>query len=102
MNTETALKILRKYYKENSKVYGVDQIGIFGSVARGESNTNSDIDVVVKLKTPNLLQLVAIKQDLSEKFNQKVDIVRYRERMNKFLKKRIDQEAIYVSQRTGH
>jgi predicted nucleotidyltransferase len=40
--------------------------------------------------------LIGIKQDLEEKFHRPVDIVRYRDRMNAFLKKRIDNDAIYV------
>jgi len=39
---------------------------------------------------------IGIKQDLEEKFHRSVDIVRYRDRMNAFLKKRIDKEAVYV------
>ena len=65
-------------------------------MARVDAKNNSDIDIVVELNTPSLLNLIAIQQDLSEKFHQKVDIIRYRNKMNNFLKKRIDQEAIYV------
>jgi len=43
-----------------------------------------------------LFYLVGIKQVLEEKFQRPVDIVRYRDRMNAFLKKRIDREAVYV------
>jgi len=58
----------------------------------------SDIDIVVELNKPDLFYLVDIKQDLEEKFHRPVDIVRYRDRMNAFLKKRIDKEAVYVWQ----
>jgi predicted nucleotidyltransferase len=40
--------------------------------------------------------MIGIKQDIEEKFGRHVDIVRYRETMNPFLKKRIDSEAVYV------
>jgi len=43
-----------------------------------------------------LVPLIGIKQDLEEQLNCPVDIVRYRDRMNEFLKKRIDKEAVYV------
>jgi len=45
---------------------------------------------------PDLFYLVGIKPDLEEKFRRRVDIVRYRETMNGFLKKRINKEAVYV------
>ena len=59
-------------------------------------NEESDIDVVVELGKPDLFYLIGIKQDLEEKFRRPVDIVRYRDTMNGFLKKRIDKEAVYV------
>ena len=96
MNIKTALKILQEYYQENSKNYGMIQVGLFGSIVRDDHNDESDIDVVVKLEQPDLLKLVAIQQDLSEKFHSKVDVVRYREKMNNFLKTKIENEAIYV------
>jgi predicted nucleotidyltransferase len=40
--------------------------------------------------------MLGIKQDLEEIFSVSVDIIRYRENMNSFLKKRIDKEAVYV------
>ena len=96
MDTESALKILREYYSESSKEHGVLSIGLFGSIARGKGKHNSDIDVVVTLEKPSLFELAAIQQDLSEKFHQKVDLVRYRDSMNNFLKERIERDAIYV------
>jgi predicted nucleotidyltransferase len=52
------------------------QIGIFGSVARGENTENSDIDILYQLKdTVGLLNLVRMKDSLEEKLNRKVDLV---------------------------
>ena len=55
----------------------------------------SDIDVIVEMP-PDLFQLIGLKQELEELLDRPVDIVRYREQMNRFLKERIDREAIYV------
>ena len=76
--------------------FGIVRIGVFGSVARGESTDASDVDVVVELGRPDLLALVGIKQELEEILHQPVDVVRYREGMNAYLKRRIEQEAVYV------
>ena len=35
-------------------------------------------------------------EKLEDDYKTKVDIVHYREKMNAFLKKRVDQEAVYV------
>ena len=91
-----ALEILRRFKGENSERYGITALGIFGSVARGEQQTTSDVDVVVKMHDPNLFVLVHVKEELEEALHEHVDIIHYRERMNAFLKHRIDQEAVYV------
>ena len=58
------------------KPYQPDLIGIFGSVARGENTSGSDIDILYRLKdTVNLFTLLAIKDDLERKLHKKVDLV---------------------------
>ena len=66
------------------------------TAARDEMTAESDIDIVVELGKTDLFYLIGIKQELEEKFNRKVDIIRYRDDMNAFLKNRIDKEAVYV------
>ena len=93
---DEVLDILKKRKAEFAASYGVTDIGIFGSLARGEAKTGSDVDVVVKMRKPDLFFMVHIKEELEDDYGTKVDIVHYREKMNAFLKKRIDREAIYV------
>lgn len=76
--------------------YGIVRIGIFGSVARGEQTENSDVDICVDLKTPNLFSLVHIKEELRQLFGCDVDIVRFRQNMDALLKQDILKEGIYV------
>ncbi len=96
IDRDTTLEILRRFKGENSERYGITALGIFGSVARGQQKEPSDVDVVVKMREPNLFVLVHVKEELEEALHEHVDIVHYRERMNMFLKRRIDQEAVYV------
>ncbi|MCD6568069.1 MAG: nucleotidyltransferase domain-containing protein [Dehalococcoidia bacterium] len=96
MSRKEVLQILKAFKEKNGQQYGILTIGLFGSAARDSMNEASDIDVVVELERPDLFNLIGIKQDLEEQLGQPVDIVRYRERMNDFLKRRIDQEAVYV------
>jgi predicted nucleotidyltransferase len=96
LNRDEVLDILKKRKEEFAAAYGVTDIGIFGSLARGESKTGSDVDVVVKMINPDLFFMVHIKEELEDDYRTKVDIVHYREKMNAFLKKRIDREAVYV------
>ncbi|WP_457551301.1 nucleotidyltransferase family protein [Desulfobacula sp.] len=87
---------LRRFKGKKEKQYSILKIGIFGSAARDEMNEKSDIDIVVELGKTDLFHLIGIKQDLEEQLHRKVDIIRYRNGMNAFLKKRIDKEAVYV------
>lgn len=99
MNIMKRLEILSKLHKfkeNNQGKYQFTKIGIFGSVARDNAGKQSDIDIVVELQKPDLFTLGSIKTDLEDEFGTKVDIIRLHKKMNSFLKKRIDQEAIYV------
>ncbi len=96
MNRENILNLLAQYKNRNRNKYGIESIGIFGSVARNEANDSSDIDICIQTKTPDMFAIVHIKEDLQNLFNKNIDIVRLRERMNPYLKKRIDKEAVYV------
>jgi len=40
--------------------------------------------------------MVHIKDELEAEYKTKVDVIHYRDRMNPFLKKRIDRDAVYV------
>lgn len=96
MDRNEIIQTLRSFVEMNRDRYEIKRIGIFGSAARDRMEDISDIDVVVEIGKPDLFYLIGIKQDLEEKFHRPVDIVRYRDRMNAFLKKRIDKEAVYV------
>ena len=96
MERDTILDILAQYKEKYRDTYAIEKIGIFGSVARGEATETSDIDVCIETKKPDLFMLVHIKEELQNLFHKSVDIVRVRERMNPYLKKRIEKEAIYV------
>ncbi|MGB9593902.1 MAG: nucleotidyltransferase family protein [Anaerolineae bacterium] len=96
MTRDDVLRVLARFRDTRRDEYGIVRIGIFGSVARGESTETSDVDVVVELAHPDLLLLAGIKQELEELLHRPVDVVRYRERMNPHLKARIQKEALYV------
>ncbi len=96
MNREMIIDHLKKFKEANKSKYHIERLGIFGSVAKNKAHENSDIDVVVKLTKQDLFEIIGIKQELEEKLQTSVDVVSYREKMNAFLKKRIDAEAFYV------
>jgi len=96
MKKKQILQLLKTFKENNAEKYCILSLGIFGSVASDTTNSDSDIDIVVETSKIDLFLLVHIKEELENIFKKKVDIVRYRERMNHFLKKHIDEEAVYV------
>ena len=73
--------------------YNPEMIGIFGSFARNEENSNSDIDLLVRFKkTPSLLQLIKIENELSQKLGYKVDLLTEGAIQNKIIKKHIQKD----------
>jgi len=65
---------------------GINYLGLFGSVARGEESEESDIDLLVKFDEKSkigLFELDKIQRELEMRFGRKVDLVT---KMNKYIK----------------
>ena len=85
---------LQNYKNKYQDKYGIEEIGLFGSYAKNTANENSDVDVFVKLKHSNLFLLSRMRIELEELFGVHTDIVQLRDKMNSYLKKHIEEEAI--------
>lgn len=55
--------------------YGVKRIALFGSVARGEDRPDSDVDILVELKSPLGLKWFGLEEELSRALGRNVDLV---------------------------
>jgi len=78
--------------------YNPEMIGVFGSYARNDYNSTSDIDILVRFKsTLSLLQLIHLENLISQKLGIKVDLVTEGAIKNKILKESIrkDLQIIY-------
>ena len=54
----------------------VQMLGVFGSMARGESTKQSDVDLLVRFSRPKgLLAMVRLERELSEAIGRKVDLL---------------------------
>jgi len=78
------------------KNQGVNYLGLFGSYARGEATTNSDIDLLIDFdQTKSLFELADISLFLKSLLGQKVDLID-RDSIKKALKPYIEQDLITV------
>lgn len=96
MSLEEILAVLRTYKLSFAEKYGILELGVFGSVARNEATAQSDVDICIKMKTPDAFSIVHIKEDIEKLMHKHVDIVRVRGKMNPYLKSRLEKEALYV------
>ncbi|NNF98514.1 MAG: nucleotidyltransferase [Desulfobacteraceae bacterium] len=96
MDKNDILQKIEKYKLQHYKKYGFNRVGIFGSFTRNTATGLSDIDIIVEQIKPDLFILGTIKDDLEHELGIKVDIIRLRDGMSDFLRRRIEQEAIYV------
>lgn len=96
LERERIISILRDFKRDRGDRFGILALGVFGSVARGTANADSDLDVYVQTRTANPYLLVHMKDYLEGLVHRQVDIVRLRERMNPSLKARIEREGVDV------
>ncbi len=92
---EEYLAILRNHADELKHSFGIRSFRLFGSVARGEHQAGSDVDVCVEM-SPNLYQLVSLKQQLEALLGCSVDVIRVNQNMSSFLKNEIEKCGVYV------
>ena len=96
MTRDEVLNVLKAFLEECGQKYGIISLGVFGSVARDCATEESDVDVVIQLKKPNLFALSGIRIELEDRLHKHVDLISFRERMNPFVKARIEEDACYV------
>jgi len=76
--------------------YGITHLGLFGSLARGEAGLDSDVDLCVSLDPPNPFCLGHFKQEVEQALQVPVDVISLWDRMKPALRRRIDQEGVFV------
>jgi len=79
MTKKTILEYLSQHKEEFRSLYGIKKIGIFGSYARDEAHSGSDIDIIIEIEenTKNLHdKKCELKERLQNYFKLKIDIAR--------------------------
>ena len=72
--------------------YGINYLGLFGSVARGEETPESDVDLLVKFdkkRKIGLFGLAEIQSEFEKRLGRKVDLVT---KLNKYVKPYADKD----------
>ena len=97
MERDEVLTILRAHYNELCEKFDVRSLRLFGSVARGEGRSCSDIDVLVDFGGPaGFTQYMDLLFYLEDLLGQRVDLVTVRG-LRKELRSNVEREAVRVA-----
>ncbi len=96
METEKAIELLSAHMTEIRQRFGVESLALFGSVARGEARSESDLDVLVVFReSPGMFDFMELKQYIEQITATPVDLVTEKA-LKKQLKSQILEESIRV------
>ncbi len=96
MEREKAIKLLSEHMDEIRRDFAVESLALFGSVARGESTSTSDLDILVRYtQTPGFFGYLEFKEYLESLLQQPVDLVTEKA-LKRQLRDRILREAVHV------
>ena len=86
---------LQQLKPELSAKYGVDLLGLFGSIVRDDFTEESDIDIIVSFNRPIGIDFIAMADELEEILGRKVDLVSKNEIKPQYAQE-IESEIVYV------
>ncbi len=92
---EQIVDILRKHKPVLQKKYPVSKLGVFGSYARGDATSESDIDIVVEINGAMGLNFVAMADEIEELLGVKTDVVPKRAIKPDYLPF-VEKDVVYV------
>lgn len=81
--------------REIIKGFGVRSIGLFGSCARGEESTTSDLDFLVEFEEKTFDAYMGLKEFLENLFGCRVDLV-LEDTIKPRLRESIMREVVHV------
>jgi predicted nucleotidyltransferase len=96
MNLSQLIKQKRQQILKIAQGHGARNVRLFGSVARGETTETSDLDLLIEMEPGrNLLDVVAIKQDLEDLLGCMVDVVT-EAAISPYMRDKVLHEAVHL------
>jgi hypothetical protein len=96
MTRSDALAILRREKPRLVERYGIKRIGLFGSVARDEAHSGSDVDVVLEVAVTDVGEYFRLIEEIESAFPVPVDVVRLQPDLRPFFLQRLERDGVYV------
>lgn len=90
-------RTLREHLEELRRDYGVMELGVFGSFARGQQTEHSDVDILVQFSRPvGFVAFMRLENYLQEILGRKVDLVT-KKALKPYIGRHILEEVRYVA-----
>ncbi|MFM7469324.1 MAG: nucleotidyltransferase family protein [Vampirovibrionales bacterium] len=93
--TEEVIAILRREKESLQARWPIDNLALFGSVARGEHTPQSDVDVLLDMTAPMGFEFFDMVADFEQRLGFRVDLVE-RSQIKPKAWKYISKEVIHV------
>ena len=93
--TSDIITYLSQSHERFARLYSVQRIGVFGSVARGTAVDGSDVDVLVEMSDPTLDHYMDLKFEIEQALEMPVDLV-IADTLKERLRPIIEQEVVYA------
>jgi predicted nucleotidyltransferase len=87
------LRAMRDDILALAHAHGAYDVRVFGSVARGEATSNSDVDLLANFHPHSLLQRIALMRELSELVGYRVEVIQEKS-LKAFVKPNVLKDAI--------
>lgn len=94
-NTNECIEKLRANLPYIQKEYGVTGLCLFGSVARGDSRSDSDVDILVEMP-PKIIALTALHRYLECLLKSSVDLIRRHSHLSSQFLNQIARDGIKI------
>lgn len=89
------ISILKENSQQIQKQFGVTKLSVFGSVARGENRSDSDVDILVDMP-PKIFIMAELKEYLESILKSSVDLIRRHSHLSPGFISQISQDAITI------
>jgi predicted nucleotidyltransferase len=96
LTRQQLINLLSQHKQEWQRLYGIQDITMFGSLARDQGNASSDVDLCVTLDPPNPFALVHFREAVQELVGLPVDVVTRWPGMNPALQREIERDAVSI------
>ena len=91
------IKQIKERIKPVIDKHGIDEVYLFGSYARGEANSNSDVDIYCSSgDLKSLLDEVSFIEELESALSKKVDVVTIGSQMHWYFKEQLEKDKIRI------